>query len=45
MPATPPFASARAPFANANLLQIAMPMGGLGAGCICLNGQGGLQAF
>jgi uncharacterized protein (DUF608 family) len=27
------------------LLQIAMPMGGLGAGCICLNGHGGLQDF
>lgn len=28
-----------------NLLQIAMPMGGIGAGCICLNGYGGLQDF
>lgn len=28
-----------------NLLQIAMPMGGIGAGSICLNGQGGLQDF
>jgi uncharacterized protein (DUF608 family) len=27
------------------LTQIAMPMGGLGAGCICLNGYGGLQDF
>lgn len=27
------------------LLQIAMPMGGIGSGCICLNGQGGLQDF
>ena len=27
------------------LLQIAMPMGGLGAGCLCLNGVGGLQDF
>jgi hypothetical protein len=28
-----------------HLLQIAMPLGGIGAGCICLNGQGGLQDF
>jgi len=28
-----------------NLLQIALPLGGIGAGCICLNGQGGLQDF
>lgn len=27
------------------LLQIAMPMGGIGSGCVCLNGQGGLQDF
>jgi uncharacterized protein (DUF608 family) len=27
------------------LLQIAMPLGGIGAGCICLNGYGGLQDF
>ncbi|MEO7719186.1 MAG: GH116 family glycosyl hydrolase, partial [Capsulimonas sp.] len=32
-------------FAPPALLQIAMPMGGLGAGCICLNGYGGLQDF
>jgi uncharacterized protein (DUF608 family) len=25
------------------LTQIAMPMGGIGAGCVCLNGHGGLQ--
>ena len=28
-----------------HLTQIAMPMGGLGAGCVCLNGYGGLQDF
>src|ERR1700753_3185041 len=27
------------------LTQIAMPMGGIGAGCICLNGIGGLHDF
>jgi uncharacterized protein (DUF608 family) len=27
------------------LTQIAMPMGGIGAGCVCLNGIGGLQDF
>jgi len=32
-------------YAGPNLLQIAMPMGGIGAGCICLNGVGGLQDF
>ncbi|HEX8234800.1 MAG TPA: GH116 family glycosyl hydrolase [Abditibacteriaceae bacterium] len=32
-------------FEGADLLQIAMPMGGIGAGCICLNGYGGLQDF
>jgi uncharacterized protein (DUF608 family) len=37
--------TARPPFAYADSLQIAMPMGGIGAGCICLNGQGGLQDF
>ncbi len=25
--------------------QVAMPLGGIGAGCICLNGYGGLQDF
>jgi uncharacterized protein (DUF608 family) len=30
-------------FSPPNLLQIAMPMGGIGAGCICLNGYGGIQ--
>jgi uncharacterized protein (DUF608 family) len=32
-------------FQSPNLLQIAMPLGGIGAGCICLNGYGGLQDF
>lgn len=30
-------------FTGEKLLQIAFPLGGIGAGCICLNGQGGLQ--
>src|SRR5271155_3119986 len=33
------------PFRHKELLQTAMPMGGIGAGCICLNGYGGLQDF
>jgi len=32
-------------FRGLNLLQIALPLGGIGAGCICLNGYGGLQDF
>ncbi len=32
-------------FRPPQLLQIAMPLGGIGAGCICLNGHGGLQDF
>ncbi len=32
-------------FTGPQLLQIAMPMGGIGAGCVCLNGHGGLQDF
>jgi hypothetical protein len=32
-------------FSGPNLLQIAMPLGGIGAGCVCLNGYGGLQDF
>ena len=32
-------------FTGRNLLQIALPLGGIGAGCISLNGQGGLQDF
>jgi uncharacterized protein (DUF608 family) len=32
-------------FRGRNLLQISLPMGGIGAGSICLNGQGGLQDY
>ncbi len=32
-------------YRDKNLLQIAMPLGGIGSGCVCLNGQGGLQDF
>ena len=32
-------------FRGRHLLQITLPMGGIGAGCIGLNGQGGLQDF
>ena len=32
-------------FRGRNLLQIALPLGGIGAGCVSLNGQGGLQDF
>ncbi len=32
-------------FKGSDGLQISMPLGGIGAGCICLNGQGGLQDF
>jgi uncharacterized protein (DUF608 family) len=32
-------------FTGPDLLQIAMPMGGIGAGCICLTGEGSLQDF
>jgi uncharacterized protein (DUF608 family) len=31
--------------ANSALIQVAMPMGGLGAGCLCLNAYGGVQDF
>lgn len=33
------------PFAHDHVLQTALPLGGIGAGCICLNGYGGLQDF
>jgi hypothetical protein len=32
-------------FTGDRAIQIAMPLGGIGAGCICLNGYGGLQDF
>jgi len=32
-------------FTGDTATQIAMPLGGIGAGCICLNGYGGLQDF
>lgn len=33
------------PFTHRHVLQTALPMGGIGAGCICLNGYGALQDF
>src|ERR1039458_7520135 len=32
-------------FSGDSATQVAMPLGGIGAGCICLNGYGGLQGF
>ncbi|MBI3945994.1 MAG: hypothetical protein HY321_08750 [Armatimonadetes bacterium] len=32
-------------FSGTNAVNIALPLGGIGAGCICLNGVGGLQDF
>jgi len=32
-------------FSGDQATQVAMPLGGIGAGCICLNGYGGLQDF
>ena len=32
-------------YSGDHLTQIAMPMGGIGAGCVCLSGYGGLQDF
>jgi uncharacterized protein (DUF608 family) len=32
-------------FSGDHATQIAMPLGGIGAGCICMNGYGGLQDF
>ena len=33
------------PFTHQEIRQTALPLGGIGAGCICLNGYGGLQDF
>ncbi|MCY3021643.1 MAG: GH116 family glycosyl-hydrolase [Planctomycetota bacterium] len=32
-------------FSGSHAVQVAMPLGGIGAGCVCLNGFGGLQDF
>ena len=32
-------------FSGDKATQVAMPIGGIGAGCICMNGYGGLQDF
>jgi uncharacterized protein (DUF608 family) len=32
-------------FTGDKITQIAMPLGGIGAGCVCMNGYGGLQDF
>jgi len=32
-------------FSGDKAVQVAMPLGGIGSGCICLNGYGGLQDF
>jgi uncharacterized protein (DUF608 family) len=32
-------------FSGVSATQVAMPLGGIGAGCVCLNGYGGLQDF
>ena len=32
-------------FSGDRAIQIAMPVGGIGSGCVCLNGYGGLQDF
>jgi len=32
-------------FSGINATQVAMPVGGIGAGCVCFNGYGGLQDF
>jgi uncharacterized protein (DUF608 family) len=33
------------PFQHKHILQTALPIGGIGAGCVCLNGHGGLEDF
>jgi uncharacterized protein (DUF608 family) len=37
--------AAQRTFSGDNATQVAMPLGGIGAGSICLNGSGGLQDF
>ena len=37
--------AAQRTFSGDKATQVAMPMGGIGAGCVCLNGYGGLQDF
>jgi len=32
-------------YSGMNATQVAMPIGGIGAGCVCFNGYGGLQDF
>src|SRR5580704_4202056 len=38
-------AGAQRSFTGDRAAQIAMPLGGIGAGCVCVNGYGGLQDF
>jgi uncharacterized protein (DUF608 family) len=38
-------AGAQRTFSGENATQVAMPLGGIGAGSICMNGYGGLQDF
>jgi uncharacterized protein (DUF608 family) len=52
VPETPPYApeelfrsGPQRTFSGNKAAQIAMPIGGIGTGCICLNGYGGLQDF
>ena len=40
-----PPSETRRVYRDKNLLQIAMPLGGIGSGCVCLNGQGAIQDF
>lgn len=37
--------SPQLPFTPKKALQVALPMGGVGTGCFCLNGEGGFQDF
>jgi uncharacterized protein (DUF608 family) len=48
LPSTPEELFQRGPqptFSGMSATQVAMPIGGIGAGCICMNGYGGLQDF